>query len=456
MGDYKAIDNYLEKNMDKSLDELAKLCAIPSIAAQNRGLDECAELVASMLTQRGFKTEIMPSGGAPVVYAERKGAGDRTLLFYNHYDVQPPEPIELWESPPFEATRRGGKMYARGVSDDKGHFVSRLFALDALLAENPELPCNIKFVVEGEEEIGSVHMPPFVEKHAAMLAADACIWEFGYVDHRDIPQQVLGMRGICYVQLDVELLTMDVHSGLGGSIFPNAAWRLVWALASLKGPDERIRIPHHYDNVLPPTKRDRELAATLPYDGDDYKSRYGVKEFLRGTKGNPDLNLQETLEPTCTICGLTSGYQGAGSKTVLPAKASAKVDFRLVPNQTPEEVLKNLRAHLDAEGFQDVQITHHGGEAPGRVDPDDPFIDLVVNSAKDVYGMPQQRVPMSGGSGPNHAFLHFLKLPIAVAGLGYPGNQVHSPNENIREDLYLKASQHVARIVREFAASPPR
>src|SRR3990172_10296045 len=456
MIELKKSDKYVIDHLDESLEELAMLCAIPSIAAQNRGLDECAELVASMLTRRGFKTEIMPSGGAPVVYAERKGAGDMTLLFYNHYDVQPPEPLELWETPPFEATRRDGKMYARGVSDDKGHFVSRLFALDALLAQDPELPCNIKFVVEGEEEISSVHLPAFVEKHAKKLAADACIWEFGYVDHRNVPMQVMGMRGICYVQLDIECLTQDVHSGLGGSISPNAAWRLVWALSTLKGPDERIRIPHHYDNVLPHSARDRELAAKLPYEGDEYRQRYGVKEFLRGTDGHPDLHLQETMEPTCTICGLSSGYEGPGSKTVLPAKAFAKVDFRLVPNQTPEEVLKNLRAHLDAEGFADVKINYIGGEAPGRTHPDDPFIDLVVNSAKEVYGVPQDRVPMSGGSGPNHAFLHFLKLPIAVAGLGYPGNQVHAPNENIREDLYLKASQHVARIVREFAASPPR
>ncbi|MGH2581622.1 MAG: M20/M25/M40 family metallo-hydrolase [Anaerolineales bacterium] len=451
MTDFKKADQYTEKNLDSSLAELAELCAIPSIAAQNTGLDECAALVSKMLEKRGFKTEIMPSGGAPVVYAERKGRSDKTLLFYNHYDVQPPEPLELWESPPFEATRRDGKMYARGVSDDKGHFVSRMFALDALLKENDELPCNIKFVVEGEEEIGSVHMPPFVEKHAKKLSADACVWEFGGVDHNDVPLQIMGMRGICYVQLEVDLLTMDVHSGLGGSIFPNAAWRLVWALASLKGPDERIRIPHHYDNVVPPSDRDRQIASAMPYEGDEYKKRYGVKEFLRGTTGHPDLYLQETLEPTCTICGLNSGYQGPGTKTVLPAKASAKVDFRLVPNQTPAEVLKNLRTHLDAEGFADVKITSTSGEPPGRTDPDDPFIQLVADSAKDVYGKPQQLVPMSGGSGPNHAFLHFLKLPVATAGLGYPGNQVHAPNENIREDLYVKAAQHITRIIDAFS-----
>jgi acetylornithine deacetylase/succinyl-diaminopimelate desuccinylase-like protein len=451
MENFKAVDAYLDANLDASLDELAKLCAVPSIAAQNLGQQECAELVAAMLQKRGFKTEIMPSGGAPVVYAERKGSSDKTLIFYNHYDVQPPEPLELWNTPPFEATRRDGKMYARGVSDDKGHFVSRLYALDALLAADGDLPCNIKFLVEGEEEIGSVHLPAFVEKNAKKLAADACIWEFGYVNHEETPMVVLGMRGICYVELSVEKLSMDVHSGLGGSIFPNAAWRLVWALSTLKGPDERIRIPHHYDNVVPPSQRDREDAAKLQYEGDEYRQRYGVKEFLRGTDGHPELLLQETMEPTLTICGLNSGYQGPGSKTVLPAKAVAKLDFRLVPNQTPAEVLRNLRAHLDAQGFSDVKITEIGSEPPGRTDPDDPFLDLVANSAKDVYGQPQQRVPMSGGSGPNHAFLHFLKLPVATAGLGYPGNQVHAPNENIREDLYVKASKHVARIVKAFA-----
>lgn len=449
--DIKAADQYLDSHLDASLNELAELCAIPSIAAQNKGLDEGAAQVAKMLEKRGFKAEIMETGGSPVVYAERSGKADKTLMFYNHYDVQPPEPLELWESEPFTLSRRDGKAYARGVSDDKGHFSSRLYALDALLDQDGELPCNIKFVVEGEEEISSVHLPAFVEKHAEKLAADACIWEYGYVNMDDVPMEVLGMRGICYVQLEVEKLTQDAHSGLGGSIFPNAAWRLVWALASLKGPDERIRIPHHYDNVVPPSEHDRQLAAALPCEGDDYKERYGIDQFLRGTEGNPDLQLQEVLEPTCTICGLTSRYEGLGSKTVLPAKAMAKVDFRLVPNQTPEEVLKNLRAHLDAEGFEDVKINFLGGEAPGRNDPDDPFIQLVVDCAKDVYGQPMQVVPMSGGSGPNHAFLHFLKLPVAVAGLGYPGTNVHAPNENIREDLYIKASKHVARVVTAFA-----
>lgn len=453
MSQFNQIDLYLDDKLDNSLDELSRLCAVPSIAAQNKGLEDCAQLVGEMLEQRGFTVEIMPTDRAPVVYAERSGKSARTLLLYNHYDVQPPEPLDLWESPPFEATRRDGKLFARGVSDDKGHFVSRLHALDALLAEDDELPCKVKFVLEGGEEIGSPNIPDFVKEHAKKLAADACIWEFGGVNHLDVPQQILGMRGICYVELSVEKLSMDVHSGLGGSIFPNAAWRLVWALATLKGQDEHIRIPGHYDNVVPPSERDRQLAAAMPYEGDDYRERYGVDEFLRGVSGSPDLYLQEVFEPTCTISGLTSGYQGPGTKTVQPARASAKVDFRLVPNQTPEEILEKLRAHLDAEGFDDVKIEYLGGEAPGRTDPDDPFVQIVVKAAEEVYGKPQDIVPMLGGSGPNHAFLHYLDLPVATCGLGYPGSQVHAPNENIRIDLYLKAARHMARIFKEFAVA---
>lgn len=450
MTDYPAIEAYLDSHVDESLQELSRLCAQPSVAAQNWGIQACAQLVADMLSQRNFQVEVMETGGSPVVFAQRAGRGAKTILIYNHYDVQPPEPLDLWESPPFEPSLREGKMFARGVSDDKGHLVSRLFAIDALLAAQGELPCTIKYVIEGEEEIASAHLKDFVQANREKLAADACIWESGGVDHREIPTQYLGLRGICYVELSVETASIDVHSGLGGGIFPNAAWRLVWALNSLKGPDERIRIPGFYDAVKAPSPRDRQLLAKLPDPAEEYKSRYGISAFIKGLTGGDPLKVAEVFEPTCTICGLTSGYQGPGTKTVLPARASAKVDFRLVPDQTPEQVLQLLRAHLDAEGFADVQVTYLGGEAPARTNPDDPFVDLVVRSAEPVYGVPMQITPLSGGSGPNHPFIHDLNLPVVSAGLGYPDDKVHAPNENIRVDLYLKAAKHIARILKEF------
>lgn len=450
MSDFTETDLYLEQHLHESISELSVLCAQPSVAAQNWGLRECAQLVSEMFIRRGFSIQILETGGSPAVFAERKGTSDRTLLFYNHYDVQPPEPLDLWVSPPFEPTIRDGMLFARGASDDKGHLVSRLFAIDALLAEFGELPCNVKFLVEGEEEVSSVHLPAVVRDNRDLLAADACIWEFGGVDHRDVPMQYLGLRGICYVELSVETACQDVHSGLGGSIFPNAAWRLIWALNSLKGPDERIRIPEYYDVVVPPTQRDIDLMQAMPDVAEEYRSRYAVDHFLKGLTDGIDLNIAEVFEPTCTVCGLTSGYQGPGSKTVLPARASAKVDFRLVPNQTPELTLKLLRAHLDAEGFQDVKVTFIGGESPARTDPDDPFVHLVVESAREVYGVSMQVVPMTGGSGPNHTFIENLNLPIVTAGIGYPGSQVHAPNENVRLDLYLKGAKHIARILKVF------
>ena len=262
--------------------------------------------------------------------------------------------------------------------------------------------------------------------------------------------QYLGLRGICYVELTVGTANIDVHSGLGGSIFPNAAWRLVWALNSLKGPNEHIRIPGHYDKVHKPSARDIALMDALPESSEVYKQQYGVQGFIKGLTGGVALRVEEVFTPTCTICGLTSGYQGPGSKTVQPAKASAKVDFRLVPYQEPEDVLKGLRAHLDAEGFPDVNINFLGGEAPARTDPDDPFIKLVCDTASEVYGKAMQLIPMSGGSGPNGPFVHELGLPVATAGLGYPDGRGHAPNENIRLDLYLKHARHLARVLVEF------
>lgn len=453
MKDYSKIDAYLEQNLDQSIGELSTLVAQPSVSAQNLGIQECAALVENMLQKRGFDTQIFATGGSPVVFGERKGRSNKTILIYDHYDVQPPEPLEKWETPAFEPSIRNGRLYGRGVSDNKGEIAGRLFAIDALLATEDELPCNIKFIIEGEEETSSVHLHDFVVQHQDLLSADACVWEFGGVDHRDMPIQYLGLRGICYIELSVECLTNDAHSGLGGSIFPNAAWRLVWALNSLKGPDGQVRIPGFYDPVIPPTPRQIELLSALPDKADEFRQSYGVQKFLNDLKGGLELNIAEVFEPTCTICGLTAGYQGPGSKTVLPARASAKIDFRLVPDMTPEVVLEQLRTHLDAEGFDDIQIKYMGGEPPALTDPDDPFVDLIVRTAEPVYGSPMQKVPLIGGSGPNYLFVNLLGLPVVSAGSGYPDALVHAPNENMRLDLYLKHARHMVRLFHEFGES---
>lgn len=455
MNTMHSLDEFVSNNQSVTLDELKMLAKQPSISAQGIGMQECAELVVEMLEKRGFETEYLPTPGFPVIYAEHPGRTEKTLLFYNHYDVQPPEPIELWDTPPFEPTIRDGKLFARGISDDKGHLLTRLAAIDAYLSVQGDLPCRVKFVIEGEEEIGSINLAQVVEENKHKLAADACLWEFGELTHEGVPIQYAGMRGICYVEISVETASRDSHSGLGGSIFPNAAWRLIWALSTLKDQDHRIRIPGFYDSVQPPTELDMDLLAQLPEVSEQYKSSYGLEGFVKGLNGGVELRREQFFSPTCTICGLTSGYQGPGSKTVLPAVASAKVDFRLVPDQHPQELLKQLRSHLDSEGFDDAKIEFLGGEPPGRTDLKDPFLQMVVKSAEEVYGSPMVIVPIAGGSGPNHAFLHHLDVPVATAGMGYPESRAHAPNENIRLDYFEDAIRHVVRIMAQFGDSDP-
>jgi acetylornithine deacetylase/succinyl-diaminopimelate desuccinylase-like protein len=449
----RQIDNYISQHRETFIAQLARLVAQPSVSAQSQGIAECAALVATILNEHGFESEIHPTQGHPVVFGQGRGESDRTLLFYNHYDVQPPEPLGEWDSPPFELSRRDGKLIARGADDDKGHIITRLAALAAVRHTLGRLPCNVKFVIEGEEELGSPSLADFVEQKREMLAADACIWEFGGVDFDGAPTQSLGMRGICYVELEARTASADAHSGVAGSIFPNAAWRLVWALNTLKNADERILIPGFYDNVLPPSERDLELLARLPEEGAKYKEQYGLKGFLKGIEGGVELQREAVFQPTCTICGLDSGYQGPGSKTVLPAVARAKVDFRLVPNQTPEEVLAKLRAHLDDRGFADITIHYHGGTRPAKTDPDHPFVRLSQEAARAVYGRPPVVNPMVGGSGPIYSFIHTLGLPVVSAGVSYPGARVHAPNENIRETDFVNGIRHTAYIIEAFGRS---
>ena len=446
----QAVDRYIESRLDASVEELSRLCAQPSVAAQNLGIDDCANLVAAALIERGFEVKIMPTGGSPLVFAERGGRNDATLVVYNHYDVQPPEPLDLWDSPAFEPTVRDGRLYARGVADNKGNFCSRLHAIDAILAEEGELPCHVKFVVEGEEEIGSVNLAPFVKENQDLLAGDVCVWEIGGVDHENVPIQMIGLRGICYVELKVRTANRDVHSGVGGSIFPNAAWRLVWALSSLKDENESILLPGFYDPVLPPTEREIELMAQLPSMLDYYREDYDLEGFLKDIDNPLELAIESVYQPTCTICGLTAGYQGEGSKTVLPAEASAKLDFRLVPDQTPQQVLKQLREHLDAHGFVDVEIVDLGGNPGAKTDPDYPAVQLAINAAEEVYDQSTRIIPMIGGSGPNYIFQEYLGVPIISSGASDSNSRVHAPNESISLDLYEKAAKHFARILIEM------
>jgi acetylornithine deacetylase/succinyl-diaminopimelate desuccinylase-like protein len=444
----EAIDDFLSRQLDTYIAETARLCAQPSVSAQRIGLPECAALVAGMLERRGFDVRRLPTAGAPVIVGRLEGASDRTLLFYNHYDVQPPEPLELWTSPPFEPVVRNGALYARGAKDDKGEFVARLAAIDAVRAANRgKPPCGVLFVVEGEEEIGSPHIAQFVREHRDLLTCQGAIWEEGGMDAAGNPVISLGRRGILAVELTVETMARDAHSG-SAHILPNAAWRLLRALETLKGPDERIRIEGFYDAALPPSPRDLQMLDTLPDEEPHLREIYGVRQFVRGLSGKA--LKQAVFEPTCNIQGLTSGYQGPIDKTVIPARASGKLDFRLVPDQDPQDIFGKLRRHLDREGFEDVQVLSHGAMWPSKESPDNPLVGLTARAAQEVYGMPSLLNPMGGGSSPAYAFAGPLGIPVVTAGVGYGKNQTHAPDEHVRLQDFLNAAKHISRIINGF------
>jgi acetylornithine deacetylase/succinyl-diaminopimelate desuccinylase-like protein len=453
---YTQLSEFIASHFEQTIQELSALCAQPSIAATGVGMTACAQLVAALLRARGFTVKIIPTAGHPVVLGQVLGKNsERTLLLYNHYDVQPPDPLDLWLSPPFEPTIRDGVLYARGANDDKGNLSARLAALDAVReAHGGQYPCNITFLIEGEEEIGSPNLADFVAQHAALLQAQACIWEFGGVDHNDTPLLWLGLRGICYVELSVQTAHHDAHSGVGGSIFPNAAWRLVWALSSLKDVHEQIQIAGHLDAVQAPSAVDLTMLQLAPDSRMRYQALYGITDFLGGGQQSAaELWRRELFEPTCTICGLNAGYHGQGPKTVLPARARAKVDFRLVPNQTVAATLSHLRRHLDQHGFGDIEVTLICGEEPARTDPQHPFVRQTLAAARAAYGCEPLAMPLSGVSGPNYIFQHHLGVPIVTVGCSHPSAQVHAPNENVRLDLLQAAIRHLAYLIHDFATA---
>jgi acetylornithine deacetylase/succinyl-diaminopimelate desuccinylase-like protein len=441
------IDRLIEEQLDSWLDRLAVLVNQPSISSQNVGMRECAGLVEQLLQESGFQTRLMPTESYPIVYAESAGRSDRTLICYNHYDVQPAEPLELWESPPFQATIRDGRMYGRGIQDDKGHFISRLAALSALREVLGELPCRVKFLVEGGEEISSPGVPEFVEEHRDLLAADGCVWETGGVGYDNRPVLMLGMRGICYVQYNAGTMSRDAHSG-SAHLLPNAAWRLLRALATIKDEREHVLIDGFYEHVREPSELELRMLAEMHVDDEQMKRSHGIESFNLGLDGLAAR--RAVYSPTANIAGLSAGYEGEGPKTVIPAAAMAKMDFRLVPDQDPMDILHKLRAHLDRHGFDDVEIEYLGGERPGQTPPDDPFVQLTLETAREIYGTEPSVVPLTGGSGPMAPFRDSLRVPIVTLGISHPEAMVHAPNEHIRLDTFLSGTRHMARLVQRF------
>lgn len=442
---------YVEDNAERFIEELKEFCRQPSISTQNVGLEEMAELVRARLERLGAEVRLMPvDGGPPVVFAEL-GQGERTLLIYDHYDVQPPDPLEEWESPPFEPTIREAKFYARGAADNKGNLMARIQAIEAYRAAFGELPLRIKFVVEGEEEVGSPHLTSFAAAHQAILAADGCLWESGGKDEAERFVLYLGLKGIAYLELRARGAKSDLHSSIA-TIVPNPAWRLVWALSTLKDEDDHITIDGFMDHVVEPSAADMDILEAIPFEEEKVKERLGIPEFIRGLSGVAALK-KHLYEPTCTICGFRSGYIEEGSKTVLPSTATVKLDFRLVRNLTPELVVELLRQHLDRRGFEDIEIAPGVGEHSARAPLDAPIVKAAVAAAEAVYGQRPVIYPTMGGSGPMYPLSEALGIPAVLAGIGYAGVNVHAPNENIRLADYFEGIRYIGELIRRFGAA---
>jgi acetylornithine deacetylase/succinyl-diaminopimelate desuccinylase-like protein len=445
-------EKYVRDNMAGFAQDVVRLSSQKSVSARNEGVEECAMLVEEMLRGTGATTRVLKlDGAAPLVYGEMKSKkGGKTLMFYNHYDVQPEEPLELWKSPPFEPEIRDGTIYGRGVSDDKGELVARLKVVESFLKSDGDIPCNVKFCFEGEEEVGSPHLGEYVARYDDLFRADAVIWEYGTVDTKGTPIVSLGVKGMIYAEFVIRSLSQDAHSSLA-PILPSAPWRMVKLLTLLKGEDERILVPGWYDGVTNLADDELEVLRGMPFDGAEYRRTYGADRFLGGM-GDETAKKALVQRPTCNIAGMWAGYTGTGSKTVLPKEAHAKVDFRLVPEQDPEDLWKKLRRHLDDNGFSDVEVKLESSEPAARTSYKHPFAQAAVRAAEKVYGRKPIVELGSPGTGPLYLFTKRYGMPSVDIGVSAMDGGIHAPNEHLKLEDLRKGIVWIAQTMENFAA----
>jgi len=449
-----AINSVVDAEMPGLISDLQTLIRQPSVSAKKQGILECANLVVETMRRSGINSELLfldDKDVAPIVYGEVKSRSNpgRTLLFYNHYDVQPEEPLELWKDEPFSGKVDGNYIYGRGSADDKGELITRIKAVEYFLKLTGDVPCNVKFMVEGEEEIGSVHVEQYLNKYRDRLSCDGVVWEFGYVDAKDRPIISLGMKGLLYVELIATGPARDVHSSLA-VLIENPAWRLVLALATMRDQNGRVLIKDWYKEVQPFTGEELATISKEPFDEKEFKKEYEISKFVKNAKGS---NIRKALVgmPTCNIAGFNSGYIAEGAKTVLPAKATVKIDFRLVPKMLPKKQLERLKRHLKLKGFRDIKVNFIHGEAAARTAIQEPFVKQVQEAAKETFGSVITSVS-SAGTGPMYSFVKVLKAPCISIGSTYLFARIHSPNEFARIDLLNKTTKCIGRILEKFVS----
>lgn len=451
-------DAYLEQHRETHVQQLLDFLRIPSVSALPRHKDDvrrAAQWAADHLRAIGVpKVEILETGGHPIVYGEwTVDANKPTYLIYGHFDVQPVDPEHLWENPPFEPVIKDGRIYARGAADDKGCLFLALKAVEAIAALDGKPPVNLKFMLEGEEEIGSPNLPGFLEREKERLRADAVLCADGGFYLPQKPEITIGNRGICAMQIDVQGPKGDLHSGAYGGAIQNPIHALAAILASLRSPEGKILVKGFYDGVRPLTDEERADIARVPFDEKEFFAGVGVTEGF----GEPGYSTLERLwaRPTLEVNGIWGGFQGEGTKTVLPAEAHAKITCRLVPDQEPEQVLDAIEAHIRAHTPPGVtvRITRFPGSAPAYLmSRDHPILAKAAQALREVYGE-EPVFTRTGGTLPVAAMVKsILKTDFIFFSFGDPDNQVHAPNEFFRLESLDKGARSYVRLLLSLAA----
>ena len=455
----KPVTDYILSHREAFEGDLAELLRVPSVSADSRQQSEvrgAAQWVLAQFQQLGLSTELIDTAGHPLVYAESPPIpGAPVALVYGHYDVQPPEPLEEWISPPFEPTVRNGNIYARGATDDKGQMLTHVKSVEAWIKAAGQLPIQVKFLIEGEEEVGSEHLVPFVREQRDRLACDCVVISDCCQFAPGMPAITCGLRGIAYYELRLRGPRQDLHSGTFGGAVTNPANALVQMLAALRDQNGRIQLPGFYDDVVPLSDREREAFRELPLTDKQFMEQIGASG-LSGEAGFTSLE-RRWARPTLDINGLTSGYQGEGAKTVLPARASAKFSFRLVPHQDPVRLTTSLRSFLEARlppGIDMELIDHHG--APGVVvSLESPYMRAAAAAIEAGFG----RAPVyirEGGSIPIvTTFTQVLRADVLLLGWGQNDDNTHSPNEKFSLEDYHRGTLASAHLWNELASVRP-
>ena len=452
----RTIKNYVEANQQRFLDELFELLRFPSVSADPAYRDDVrqtAAYVAQKLTDAGAThVEICPTAGHPIVYGEKIIAADKpTVLVYGHYDVQPPDPLELWETPPFEPTVRDGKIFARGACDDKGQFYMHIKAFELMQATGT-LACNIKFMIEGEEEVGSDNLGIFVKANKERLAADVVLISDTAMISLDTPSLETGLRGLSYVEVEVTGPNRDLHSGVYGGAVANPATVLAQLIASLHDENNHITIPGFYDDVAELTEAERKSLNEAPFEEAAYKADLGIQE-LWGEKGYTTIE-RTGIRPTLEVNGIWGGYTGKGAKTVLPSKANAKISMRLVPNQDPDKITALFTEHFQriAPPYVSVKVTPHHGGQPAVTPTDSVAYQAAEKAIEEAFG--KRPIPTRGGGSIPivSLFEHELGLKTVLMGFGLDSDNLHSPNEKYDIANYFKGIETIPLFYKYFAA----